>query len=224
MRFTTTPGLITTLALLAGCSSDGDSTDPVPAGDASYKVTFTSSWSAATHPMDFPGNPHFSPLIGATHNASVSFWMPGGLATDGIERMAEVGDPSLLSDEAQAAIASGAAAAVILGEGIAVSPGVAVATFDITEAYPLVTLVSMVAPSPDWFVGVRALSLLDAGQWVDGLTVDLYAYDAGTDSGTSYGSENADTDPAETISELDTEPFLVGGTVPSLGTFTFERQ
>ena len=37
-------------------------------------VTFDATWSRSTHPEDPPDNPHFSPLIGATHRSSVVFW------------------------------------------------------------------------------------------------------------------------------------------------------
>ena len=43
-------------------------------GAATYEVTFLSSWSATTHPQDFLSNPHFSGLIGATHDSTVAFW------------------------------------------------------------------------------------------------------------------------------------------------------
>ena len=37
---------------------------------------------------------------------------------------------------------------------------------DISQDHPLVTLVTMVAPSPDWFVGVSAMALFENGQWI----------------------------------------------------------
>lgn len=42
-----------------------------------YEVTFEGTWSAATH-QPFPPGPHFSGLIGATHNADGVFWELGG--------------------------------------------------------------------------------------------------------------------------------------------------
>src|SRR5688500_14268429 len=55
---------------------------PMPAPPAApetapYRVTFDSTWSATTHPQDFPSNAHFSGLIGGTHKAAVTFWEPG---------------------------------------------------------------------------------------------------------------------------------------------------
>jgi hypothetical protein len=82
----------------------------------------------------------------------------------------------------------------------------------------------MIAPSPDWFVGVADLPLIQGGRWVDSLTVELRGWDAGTDDGTTYIAMNAPSSPHVPIDRLETGPFLVGGQVPPLGTFTFVRR
>ncbi len=191
---------------------------------AIYQVTFTSTWSQQTHPYEFPtGSSHFSGLIGATHNALVNFWQSGEIATSGIERMAETGSKSLLSAEISSQIDTGNAQHLLSGDGIGSSPGEVVLTFEISQQHPFVTLVSMIAPSPDWFVGVSGLSLIANGQWIERLVVPLFAYDAGTDSGALYISPNSDTQPKAGIQRIETLPFLVNNEVPSIGTFTFER-
>lgn len=224
MRHTTISRILLAGALMAGCSSDDDGNGTGPVGDATYMVDFETTWSAATHPDDFPGNAHLSGLIGATHTAAVSFWTDGGMASTGIENMAETGGKGALIDEINAAIADTTAESTLSGGGIGVSPGTVSLTFAITEEFPLVTLVSMLAPSPDWFVGVSALSLLKDGAWIESLAVELYAYDAGTDSGTTYTSANQDTNPAESIAPIGTAPFLIDGAIPPIGTFTFTLQ
>ena len=78
----------------------------------------------------------------------------------------------------------------------------------------------MIAPSPDWFVGVHDVDLLADGYWMDDLTIDLYAYDSGTDSGTGFTSGNQNTNPQAPITMQTGGPFF--GTTP-LGTFTFTR-
>lgn len=46
---------------------------------------------------------------------------------------------------------------------------------------------SSTGPSPDWVVGVNGLNLcLKNCSWIENLVVDLYPYDAGTDSGITY--------------------------------------
>jgi hypothetical protein len=81
----------------------------------------------------------------------------------------------------------------------------------------------MIAPSPDWFVGVAALSLYGDDGWIEELVVDLYPYDAGTDSGPSYTSPNEPTEVREGIYLIEAGPLLVEGQVPPLGVFRFTR-
>lgn len=204
-------------ALFAG---DAQAQNNAETAEARYRVIFDATWSSQTHPNAYPFNAHFSPLIGATHNDSVSLWDAGAIATPGIEQMAETGATSLLTGEVNALVSAGSAGQVIAGSGIGISPGLAVANLVVDQDHPLVSLVSMIAPSPDWFVGVHDLNLLQDGQWVDVLEVPLLAYDSGTDSGSQFTSGNADTQPAEPISLLTGGPFT--GATP-LGTFRFER-
>lgn len=222
MPFSTTRSLFLTLAATAMVSSSVSAMPCDAPPTAEYLVTFDATWSAETHPQDFPSNAHFSRLIGGSHNDAVRFWQLGEIATDGIEQMAETGNTDLLTGEVNEAIANGTAGEVITGPGTG-SPGRARTTFTVTQDFPLATVVTMIAPSPDWFVGVSGLSLFEDGQWVDRIVIDLYPYDAGTDSGETYTSPNDDTNPRDPISEITGYPFLNDGEVLPLGTFTFER-
>jgi hypothetical protein len=188
-----------------------------------YEVTFDATWSETTHPDDFPPNPHFSGLIGASHNDEVTFWRVGELATPGIQNMAETGNKNPLTLEIGQAIMKRTAFQLISGGGIANSPGTIKETFKVSEDYPLVTLVTMIAPSPDWFVGVDSLNLYINGSFIDEITIVLYPYDAGTDSGTNYTSANNPTNPAELIFAIEGYPFYYNNEVVPLGTFTFKK-
>ncbi|MCB1057978.1 MAG: spondin domain-containing protein [Acidobacteria bacterium] len=187
---------------------------------AHYTVRFDATWSAASHPAEFPPGPHFSALIGATHKPELRMWDTGTLASHGIRMMAEEGRTRPLANEAETAIAAGMADQVLQGGGIFPSPGNVELSFEISEDFPTVTLVTMVAPSPDWFVGVSGLSLRDAGGWVDQKIVQLLAYDAGTDSGTTFLSPNLATVPPVPVRQIQTGPLTSGS---YLGTFTFTR-
>jgi hypothetical protein len=49
------------------------------------------------------------------------------------------------------------------------------------------SLVTMIGPSPDWFVGVSGFDLcLSNCTWMEDASFDLFPYDAGTDSGITY--------------------------------------
>ena len=67
----------------------------------------------------------------------------------------------------------------------------------------LLSLVSKLIPSPDWIVGVSMENLcLANGSWVDSRVVDLYPWDAGTDSGLGYHDSGERTMPREAIHRI----------------------
>jgi hypothetical protein len=189
------------LLVLASCGGDEEGVN-VPVGGAKYKATLTAEWSSATHPDMFPNNPHFSPLIGSAHAAPDLLWREGGSATKGIEVMAETGKTSDLTSEVKQAIQNGDALAVVSGGGISTSPGAASVTFAVSPEQPMLSLVTMIAPSPDWFIGVNSVDLIEQGKWRERVEVDLFAYDAGTDSGATFDAADSDTSPKETITRL----------------------
>lgn len=205
------------------CSDAADICEPEPEPEpegceatATYRVDVDMNWTTAGVP-----NRHWSPPVGATHSSAVDFWSVGGLATDGFEVMAETGGTGPFRAEIEARIASGAATSVLLGSGIPTGDGATSFEFEITADAPEVTLVSMMAPSPDWFVGLAGVPLCQGEAWISG-TAQMQVFDAGTDSGTTFTAPNADTNPAEAIGF---EPLFLnnGGQPVSVGTMTFTR-
>ena len=202
--------LVCATALMGGRTASG--------ALATYEVTFNSTWSSQTHPGAWPqGGAHFSPLIGGTHTSATRLWRDRALASPGIEAMAERGSTQPLRSEVESRIAGGKAFSVISGGGIGVSPGKVTTTFQIDSDFPLVSLVSMVAPSPDWFVGVDSLSLFECGGWRDRVVTNLVVFDSGTDDGKTFTAADIESTPHVPIHRLN-DPF--GGT-PPVGTFEF---
>lgn len=187
------------------------------AAEVRYQVRFDAFWGPETHPVEIPSNPHFSGLIGGVHSDRARFWAPGEAASLGIEYMAEGGERSTLAAEVQAEIDAGNAREVVRGGNISRSPGSTNAWFSADAENPYLTLVSMIAPSPDWFVGVHDLPLIADGAWRQEWVVPLLAFDAGTDDGVSYRSPEADSSHTDPIALLDTHIF--DPAVP-LGSFT----
>lgn len=193
--------------------------------EAMYSARLVATWSAETHPTNFPSNPHFSPLTGAVHNEQVVLWQRGQNATDGIEDMAETGGTGQLLPEIQFAIDQGYALSSIEGGGIPLSPGATSVDFLVNRDYPLVTLVSMLAPSPDWFIGIDRLALVDdTGNFVDSLTVDLNLYDSGTDGGVRFTSadEEIPRSPIMLVNSFPGDSDFIDGQ-PSVGNLVFTR-
>ena len=192
---------------------------------ARYQVVFDATWSRITHPDDFPSGAHWSALVGGVHNSAAHFWRDGERASEGIRLMAERGRQADLLAEVNAAISAGTADFTLAGGGIGTSPGSVTLEFPqpMRRDHPLVTLCSMIAPSPDWFVAVDSLSLIENGEWVSEKTATLYGYDAGSDSGVSFSSPDLVTAPRGVVTRFTDFPALVNGEIVPFGTFTFTR-
>ena len=117
--------------------------------------------------------------------------------------MAELGETRALASRVRAAEPD--ALSVLQGSGGNIDPtgSSTINPVTLTTDHPRVTLLSMIAPSPDWFVGVSGLSLLDAqADWLSSLTVNVYPWDAGTEDGTEFSLSNPATSPQEVITSL----------------------
>lgn len=155
-----------------------------------FKLTFEGLWSRNTHPKDFPTNSwltRFSDIIGATHAIDYRFWQYGEQASEGLRQVAERGATRMLESELKNE--SEHIRTIIKARGLAY-PNVTGRTFAVFRVDPinhLVSFVSMIDPSPDWFVGVSGLELcLPNCTWIENKVLELYPWDAGTDSGATY--------------------------------------
>ena len=197
--------LVALLFVSSGAAADSSLTPSPPDPEvatrslARYEVVFEGAWNLQSTPGGLPSSAHFSPLIGGVHNDQVVFLKSGERASPGVEQMAELGRTQRLANEVTAA------GAVVLHRVGNIGPE-GTAVFDAVELStdnPRITLTTMIAPSPDWFVGVSGLSFLDpAGNWVESRTVNLYPWDAGTEDGSEFSLSNPATSPQGVISSL----------------------
>ncbi len=178
-----------------------------------YRLEIVNTWSEETHPGAFPEDAHFSWFGGATHDDRVSFWEVGERASPGIKQMAEDGRTLVLTGEEIAAAIEARTADRSLSYRWWICPhgiradacGESVVEFDIDERWPLVTLVSMLGPSPDWFIGVSGLALRENDRWLPSVVVDLTPYDAGTRSPNRFALFGSETSPPDLIQPITEE-------------------
>lgn len=175
-----------------------------------YKVTFTGTWSPSdVEPGTYPGSAHFSDLIGATHTQGTQFWQSGGTASAGVEAVAELGFNGTLESELRTMQQAGNTGDTIVFSSLFGLPNSDTVEIEVSDDKPYISLISMIAPSPDWFVGVSGLSLQNNGQWLESIKVDLVPYDAGTEEGNTFSLSNPAT-PSGVIARLsgDDSPFI----------------
>ena len=198
MKKTTFYFLTTILTVFASTLSSSQTT-------ANYTITVSTTWNAADHGSildnNLPNDPHWSPLAFVTHKNENEFFSLGDIASQGVQNIAETGGTSSFQSEVNTAIAANTADQY---KQAGFSPRGAISSASINnvtvnEAFPLVTFLSMVAPSPDWFIGVNSESLRSGSTsnngWKATYSLDLFTYDAGTDDGLDYASANAASNP-----------------------------
>ena len=217
-----------------------------------YTCSFSSTWSSANQPVDYPDDAHTSPPVLVAHNANYKMFTPGAAASPGVKMVAETGSPETLmtelidagadvmsyiqgvpvffgpkpemddgaamdppaDGEGDAVAASGGGRKLAEGDSVKVNKG-GEAIYDtrsqtigsmlvFTPDHTMFTGISMLAPSPDWFSashGNEAIDMNDDGEkvWLKSYKFETLPYDAGTDSGTTFKSEDSPTVPAGVI-------------------------
>ncbi|MDO5981788.1 spondin domain-containing protein [Flavivirga spongiicola] len=192
-------------AFLISLTSFGQST-------ANYTIVFESFWETTAgdsangiSTIPLPGNPHWSPLAIATHKTANTILMMGSPASAGIESIAETGSTSAFESEVTA---NSDADKFDIGSGLGSAQGTITKSIQISEDHPFVSLATMIAPSPDWFIAVNSENLRSGNGavnngWKATYTIDVFPYDAGTEDGSGYSGDNLDTNPLGVITSLE---------------------
>lgn len=186
------------------------------ANEAQFRLAFSGHWNL----KPLPGNAHFTSIVGATHAKPDEIFAIGGLATQGVENVAEIGSPNALVIEINNKIAEGAVGSLVLRPGN-IGPEQNIVFDIVVDAdHPHLSLLTMIAPSPDWFVGLNSLNLRADGEWIEEITMTLNSYDAGTEQGANFSLTNPATNPQDIIRALDvaepSNPLFGFGAISSL--------
>jgi Spondin_N len=164
---------------------------------ASYKLIITGTWAAPQHTI--PVTEHFTQFIGLIHGSECNVYKVGTLASKGVEDVAERGNIVVLKREMDSLIMLNKA----LSKFFLTIPGIVgkdYATINVNIKNANISFESMLAPTPDWFVGVDSYNLIQNGKWITDITIPVYGYDAGTEDGDVFGYANPATLPQQPIS------------------------
>ena len=167
-------------------------------GSANYSVEFDFTWPSDNY--NIPPGPHWSPPVFTTHTSCAVVWRSGVPPTQGLETLAEFGRPSNISSEIFSLLGQrrSSVTAGVLNDATGRRSGNVV----VDNKRFLLSTLSMIAPSPDWFVGVDSVPLCVNDAFIASATYNLYPHDAGSDSGTTYTAGDADLDPKIAVSRI----------------------
>lgn len=167
---------------------------------ATYRVTITSNWNEADH-LGLPQNAHFSPIVAVAHNSGFNLLPVGGLATPGLELVAELGRTSSIEGEIDQAKTAGTILnSVITSNQFVLRQEVQTFEIEVSKDHPYISFAAMIAPSPDWMIGLQTLRMYNPSTgFTEGIEArGLYAMDAGTERGDFGGNFSINNDANQT--------------------------
>lgn len=97
----------------------------------------------------------------------------------------------------------------------------------VKDMYSMVSIITMLAPSPDWFAGVDSLNLCGSDGWKEKAEMSLPAWDAGTDDGEKFVNDNVKTMPQDVITLItkDSKTEMMGNTaIKDFAKITFTKK
>ncbi|KAM8711126.1 hypothetical protein ACLKA7_000287 [Drosophila subpalustris] len=193
---------------------------------AVYKVVLHTYWTRELFPKHYPDwrpTAQWTKTLGRTHNANYALYHIGQPATAGVKQFAETGKTELLDSNAgeqqqqqmqagqkpqdrtgfAGAATAGTTERTVFDEfsmpAIQLGAGRSEAKVFVDSNHSLVSLMTRIVPSPDWFIGVDSFELCVGGSWIDTVTVELDPLDAGTDNGFTFTAPNWPTAPQGVI-------------------------
>lgn len=167
--------------------------------EATYKIEITGQWKSPAFVV--PSGVHFTTFIGMVHNSNTFLWNVGRLSSTGVENVAESGNTTALFTEIDSGIAKKNAIASFFIPAPS-AEGASSRNIYSNNNYSLISFESMIAPSPDWFVGLSGFNLFNNNQWIADTLLNSYVYDAGTEDGDIFGYNNPSTSPQQNIELL----------------------
>ena len=164
--------------------------------EAAYNMKIDLKWM--TPDFAVPAYAHVTLIYGMVHAKDTFLWKPGLMATEGLRNIAENGGFQNMSIEIDSIIARHKALFKFFILPPAIT-GSAQTVLNVNSNYSFVSFASMIAPSPDWFMGIHDFNLLQDDHWITDTTLKIYVYDAGTKQGNAFDYNFPATVPRESI-------------------------
>lgn len=181
---------------------------------ATYRFAVPEVRISPRTPGTLPEGVDFAPPVGfVAHARDAPPFAVGRIASDGLKVLAERGASGdfLAEAEADSAEVIAASFAALLQVFLSTDPSIV-----LSSERPCLSYAQMIEPSPDWFIGFSNVCAIDEdGNWLEELSAELLAYDAGTADGDEFAfkAPGGDTEPREPLALLDQPPWFVSPAV-----------
>lgn len=173
-KYFTQVGMLALVVGLSACDNSDDETIINSGLTARYDVTVT----------NITANQVLTPLAVVVHKKGYSPWKIGVAASNGLEMLAESGDPTLFLQEADADVS---VLKDMASSGVTTPGASSTVSLSVEHSHDIyISFASMLADTNDAFAGVQNLNIgdLDVGASTTALA---HVHDAGTEANTETG-------------------------------------
>lgn len=195
--------LLTVVSIIA-ISSASETPFPGCKGEATYQLTFFNLLKPQFFGSLIPDTGLvYSPLAGVSHSNRLSFFTIRGYASKAVEQIAETGVNARFIRLAKRLRRQTGKVTSVVDAASPTMPGKSTTvTLKVTCQNPFVTVIGMIAPSPDWIVQINNFNTVDtdSGDFIRYDSGTLIAYDTGVDNGREF------TPPSDLTLVLPTSP------------------
>ncbi len=202
-----------------------------------YKVTLKVNWPetpASIYPEGADGSTidqHVTPMALISHASTVNLWQTGQSASEQVAEVAVSGKTDKIETLFKSLLDANTATDDCFLSKLNDRDDDDSCNIEFTPTNSFLSGIAMLAPSPDWFIGVSALDMCDTttNKWKTTGTVKLYGYDAGVRTGTTWAlSTTTNTEVIRRgidleISEANTIPVEAGLKIIEFATLSFEE-
>ncbi|KAL9877187.1 uncharacterized protein LOC119638316 isoform X2 [Glossina fuscipes] len=187
-------------------------------GLAVYKIVLQTYWTRELFPKHYPDwrpTAQWTKTVGCSHDSSYILYRLGRLASAGVKQFAETGKSDIFDntsgDQQQQLKKSMPSQNIVANKSgfsvfdefnlpaIITGAGRSESKFFVDSNHSLISLMTRVVPSPDWFIGIDSFQLCLGGSWIDKVTIEMDPLDAGSDNGFTFTAPNWPTSPQGVI-------------------------
>jgi len=177
---------------------------PVPSSsDVQYNCVFENLWTKDRHPRRYPTDAvHWTRQILTSHSNDYNMWHVGSLASNAVKQIVEGGGTASMVTDLERMDNSyevGYAKYMTIDPTMRFNNPIAM-----TSKNHYLSTITKMAPSPDWFSGFHDFDALNERKqtWYKEFTIETFPFDAGTEDGNSYNTDNSPTSPVQPISQF----------------------
>jgi len=168
---------------------------------AVYKLQLDTFWSEQVFPKQYPQwrpPAQWSKSVGYSHQEPFSLFSLGTLVDEGVRQFVETGSSEVLDQSSSNRTFLDAILAPPIVQGV----GNTSTNVFVDGNHSMISVITKIVPSPDWFIGLDSLNLCQEGRFIQSFNTEAFPLDAGTDNGFTFTSPNWETEPRAEVFQI----------------------